>query len=233
MKQENLPVLTYEKGTIKVVGRTSRLSAHGPHPTFHATSVIAAVLPDGRLMLTDKTQKQREKGRAVPQGTRIFDIFGGHMRYEDIPPKDIEAGLHMETYRVCAARELSEELLRLSSDGSRIRLEVETDRLLPVGLYTLENDHNREYSWLFLYPLPDFGPYISEDTLETETKKKTIAQPIHVMNWEEVWTLYCGQSDAVLSDALGRVLAADGGQKMRKQLASIINKEVTHNEIAH
>lgn len=213
MECEYLPILTLRDGELIVTGKNPRPLAHGSSPTFHATAIIAAVLPDGRFLLSDKTEKQIKKGHRILPGHHIFDCFGGHMNYDDIPAQELSAGLSAATFLKCATRELSEELLM--SDGSPFS--PNPDRFIPVGMYTLENDHNREYSWVFLYRLESFGPYASEDTLVTDGREETICQPILTATFEEILAMYGNKK---LSDALGRVLSADGG----KHLLTCLNK---------
>ena len=61
MIQEYLPILKREENGIRVIGKRERELCHGKNPVFHGTAVIAAVLPDGRLLLADKTEKQQKK----------------------------------------------------------------------------------------------------------------------------------------------------------------------------
>lgn len=213
---EYLPVLEIRDEKILVKGRIDRIRAHCAPPALHATSVIAAVLPDGRLLLADKTQKQRKKGRLVPDGGHVYDCFGGHMTYQSIPEEELREGLRMETFLECAYRELSEELLRVTSDGSRIPFTPDKKCLIPIGRYSIENGHNREYSWGFLYVLPDFGPYTSEDTLLKETSFETIFQPVIAVTWEELCESYLdnGSGGIIISDGIGRMLAQNNGAEL-------------------
>ena len=41
------------------------------------------------------------------------------MTYESVPKDEFDTGLSIDTYRKCAYKELSEELLRLDKDGKR------------------------------------------------------------------------------------------------------------------
>ncbi len=222
MASEYLPVLERIGKQIKVIGKRERSLCHGPNPVFHATAVIAAVLPDGRLLLADKTEKQRRKrlqsGQPpLPEGTRIYDIFGGHMRYEDIPGREKEGFLSQDTYRKCAQRELSEELLLQKKDGSCIGFRPEPERFLPLGFYELSNDHNREYSWAFVYFLQDAGPYASQDTFWDSGLEEEIFQPVVPVSWDRLLNLFHGNSEKErVSDGVGRILSQGEAGKLHK-----------------
>ena len=158
MACEYLPVLEIRDEKLLVKGKIDRIRAHCAPPVPHATSVIAAVLPDGRLLLADKTQKQKKRGRLVPD-------------------------------KQC---------------------------LIPIGRYSVENGHNREYSWRFLYRLPDFGPYTSEDTLLIDASLETICQPVIAVTWEELCESYRnnGSGGIIISDGIGRMLDQNGGAEL-------------------
>ena len=66
MEEEILPVLEKSGTIIRVTGKIRRSLAHGSCPVMHATAVIAAILPDGRILFADKTKKQQAKGCLLP-----------------------------------------------------------------------------------------------------------------------------------------------------------------------
>ncbi len=222
---EYLPILKEKNGKIIVAGQIERLKAHRKPPVCHATAIIAAILPDGRILLADKTEKQRKKGKAIPDYVHIYDCFGGHMRYDSIPEQEHREGLSVETFRECAYRELSEELLRVDIDGSSRPFVPVRESPTPVGFYSMENDHNREYSWAFLYVLPDFGPYTSEDTLTKPDGEESISQPVRAVSLDELLKLYQkGEScREMISDGIGRVLKRDNGKELRQCIEVALN----------
>ena len=55
---EYLPILEQKDNKILTIGKIDRTKAHTNPPVLHATSIIVAVLPDGKIILTDKTEKQ-------------------------------------------------------------------------------------------------------------------------------------------------------------------------------
>ena len=59
---EYLPILEQKDNKILTIGKIDRTKAHTNPPVLHATSIIVAVLPDGKIILTDKTEKQIKKG---------------------------------------------------------------------------------------------------------------------------------------------------------------------------
>lgn len=218
--EEVLPVLEMRKGKLIVVGKRERQDAHGKQPSWHGTAIIIAALPEGKILLADKSQKQRRKGRSFPEGSHIYDCFGGHMRYEDIPEAERRDGVSMDTFRESALREFSEELFLLDEEGNHVSLNPVLEHFIPVGLYEMENDHNREYSWVFLYRLAQYGNYASEDTLETEEGEIVLSQPVKYVTWKELLELYQGadKDKAQLSDAIGRVLRQDKGKVLYQLL---------------
>ena len=58
---EYLPILEQKDNKILTIGKIDRTKAHTNPPVLHATSIIVAVLPDGKIILTDKTEKQIKK----------------------------------------------------------------------------------------------------------------------------------------------------------------------------
>lgn len=223
---EYLPILKKINGKILVLGQIERLKAHKKPPVCHATAIIIAVLPDGQILLVDKTEKQRKKGKVLPEHVHIYDCFGGHMRYDSIPKEEHRKGLSVETFRMCAYRELSEELQRINPDGSRSQFVPMWDSLIPVGFYSMKNDHNWEYSWAFLYVLPDFGSYTSQDTLTRLDGEENISLPVQAMSIEKLLRLYqeggtCGD---MISDGIGRVLKRDNGKELCKCIESALNE---------
>lgn len=58
---EYLPILEQKDNKILTIGKIDRTKAHTNPPLLHATSIIVAVLPDGKIILTDKTEKQIKK----------------------------------------------------------------------------------------------------------------------------------------------------------------------------
>lgn len=229
MQSEYLPILEEHDGKLLVRGKTERRQAHTFPPVAHATAVIVAMLPDGRIILADKTEKQRKKGRIIPSGRHVYDILGGHMTYEGIPKAEYTEGLSADTFFKCAFRELSEELLRLDADGSTQPFIPDRNRFLPIGLYTLKNDHNREYSWAFLYLLPDFGPYTSEDTLITSSGEETIRQPVRTFTPEELTFYYKNghQNDVIISDGIGRILSKNHGKELYNLMKENLKQDMT------
>lgn len=147
------------------------------------------------------------------------------MRYDSIPEQEHREGLSVETFRECAYRELSEELLRVDIDGSSRPFVPVREALTPVGFYSMENDHNREYSWAFLYVLPDFGPYTSEDTLTKPDGEESISQPVRAVSLDELLKLYQkGEScREMISDGIGRVLKRDNGKELRQCIEVALN----------
>lgn len=99
---EYLPILEQKDNKILTIGKIDRTKAHTNPPVLHATSIIVAVLPDGKIILTDKTEKQIKKGRNVKKNSHIYDTFGGHMTYESVPKDEFDTGLSIDTYRKCA-----------------------------------------------------------------------------------------------------------------------------------
>lgn len=218
MEIEYLPILEQRDNKIVTIGKIDRIKAHTDPPVLHATSIIVAVLPDGKIILTDKTEKQIRKGRNVKKNSHIYDTFGGHMTYESIPKEEYKIGLSIDTYKKCAYRELSEELLRLNDDGEKIKFKPKIDRFEFIGLYGIENDHNKEISGVFVYFLEDYGPFTSEDSLMTNEGEIIIPQPICKVNWEELNEMYTKGNgrNIFISDAIGRVLEKDSGRILIK-----------------
>ena len=219
-----IPVLKMNGGKISVLGKMPRTLAHGPDPVLHATAVIAAVLPDGRILFADKTEKMRLKGRlsqlyedgTVKNSLSVIDIFGGHMDFSDLTEKDISEGLSEETYRKCAARELSEELLIPDKKGILRPLPVDMDRLVLIGMYEMENDHNREISAAYLYPLEEDASYASVDTVMTSERELAIRQPVVRLSADDAIRIYeqKGQHRMFFDDAFGRIIQDDHGEKL-------------------
>ena len=218
MKQEYLPILEERQGKLLITGEIERLQAHSNPPVPHATALIVAVLPDGRIILADKADKQRRKGKKLPAGRKVLDCFGGHMRYDSIPVQEYTQGLSMETFRKCAVRELSEELVRLDENGHRQSFIPEKELLAPIGMYTLKNDHNWEYTWAFVYFLQDYGPYTSEDTLMKADGEEIIKQDVYAVTWEELLDIYDNgaNGEKVIWDGIGRILGKDKGEMLYK-----------------
>lgn len=50
---EYLPILEQKDNKILTIGKIDRTKAHTNPPVLHATSIIVAVLPDGKIILTD------------------------------------------------------------------------------------------------------------------------------------------------------------------------------------
>lgn len=98
----------------------------------------------------------------------------------------------------------------------RIPFVPDKNCLIPIGHYSIENGHNREYSWGFLYLLPDFGPYTSEDTLLKEASFETICQPVIALTWDELCGFYQnnGSGGIIISDGIGRMLDQNGGAEL-------------------
>lgn len=215
---EYLPILEQKDNKILTIGKIDRTKAHTNPPILHATSIIVAVLPDGKIILTDKTEKQIKKGRNVKKNSHIYDTFGGHMTYESVPKDEFDTGLSIDTYRKCAYKELSEELLRLDKDGKRKKFIPKIESFKFVGLYGIENDHNKEISGVFAYFLEDYGPYASEDTLITNGEEENIIQPICVVDWEKLNAMYTKgkEGNIFISDGIGRVLEKDNGEILKK-----------------
>ena len=219
MMEEILPVLEEQNGIIKVTGRAKRSEAHGSSPLLHATAVIAAALPDGTLLFADKTKKQAAKN-SLPagyrSGVRIVDIFGGHLPYKDLTEEDIMHGLTEQTFRKCAIRELSEELLLPDAGGVCRPYPVDENRLHLIGFYRMENDHNRELSAAYLYLLPRRENYISEDTLIQNGQDLNIPQPVIYLSPEQAIREYFSSAPCTLyfDDAIGRILEPDHGEKL-------------------
>lgn len=225
MTQEYLPILERRGDKLKVTGKMERSLCHGKNPSFHGTAIIAAVLPDGRILLADKTEKQQKKRRQagkepLPEGLHIYDIFGGHMQYEDIPECEKEGFVSQETYRRCALRELSEELLVFREDGSYAAFRPGPGQLVPLGFYEMSNDHNREYTWAFVCFLDSMGPFISQDTLQNGSREEEIRQPLHAVDWEELLSIFDNNfENRQVSDAIGRILKTDRGVKLHKSIS--------------
>lgn len=217
---EYLPILEQKDNKILTIGKIYRTKAHTNPPVLHATSIIVAVLPDGKIILTDKTEKQIKKGRNVKKNSHIYDTFGGHMTYESVPKDEFDTGLSIDTYIKCAYKELSEELLRLDKDGKRKKFIPKIERFKFVGLYGIENDHNKEISGVFAYFLEDYGPYASEDTLITNGEEENIIQPICVVDWEKLNAMYTKgkERNIFISDGIGRVLEKDNGEILKKSI---------------
>ena len=216
MSREFLPVLESDGNLLKVKGKIERSKAHGKTPVFHATAIIAAILPDGRMLLADKTEKQNRKylsqnKPALPPGCRIYDCFGGHMRYEDIPENELASGVSMETFKSCAMREFSEELLIKDENNNLKPFTPKESKMIPLGMYEMANDHNCEYSWVFVYKLESFGPYFSEDSFTVGSKDEIISQPVIYADSKKLMDIYLSHDPlSRLSDAAGRVIAKDG-----------------------
>lgn len=207
--EEYLPVIEKKFHRLLVKGKIERRNAHGTSPVYHATAIIIAVLPDGKILLADKTEKQRAKGQNIPLQNHICDTFGGHMTYERIPEKELETGISLDTFKKCACRELHEELL-VEEDGKRYGIRVQDENLETVGFYEMVNDHNKEYSWVFLHQLMYKKKYVSEDTLETQNGWMTIQQPVRAFSYKEIQDIFQNNADGnFLSDGLGRVLRKD------------------------
>ena len=207
--EEYLPVIEKKFHRLLVKGKIERRNAHGTSPVYHATAIIIAVLPDGKILLSDKTEKQRAKGQNIPLQNHIYDTFGGHMTYERIPEKELETGISLDTFKKCACRELYEELL-VEEDGKRYGIRVRDENLETVGFYEMVNDHNKEYSWVFLHRLMYKKKYVSEDTLETQNGWKKIQQPVRAFSYKEIQDIFQNNTDGnFLSDGLGRVLRKD------------------------
>lgn len=211
--EEYLPVIEKCNHTLLVTDKIKRKDAHGHSPVYHATAIIIVILPDGKILLADKTEKQRAKGQNIPLQNHIYDTFGGHMTYENIPKTELHTGISLDTFRKCACRELHEELL-IEENGVRSGISVSEDELYPVGFYEMVNDHNREYSWVFFYrPLQNLN-YLSEDTVDIQGKILTIPQPVRAFSYEEIQTIFQNHlSQTTLSDGLGRVLSVDNRLK--------------------
>ena len=207
--EEYLPVIEKKFHRLLVKGKIERRNAHGTSPVYHATAIIIAVLPDGKILLADKTEKQRAKGQNISLQKHIYDTFGGHMTYERIPEKELETGISLDTFKKCACRELHEELL-VEEDGKRHGIRVRDENLETVGFYEMVNDHNKEYSWVFLHRLMYKKKYVSEDTLETQNGWMTIQQPVRAFSYKEIQDIFQNNTDGnYLSDGLGRVLRKD------------------------
>ena len=217
MKTEYLPVIKEQNGKFLVTGKVDRLIAHTAPPVLHATAIIVAILPDKRILLTEKSEKQRKKGRIIPDHVHVYDCFGGHMTYDHIPPEEYDRGISLKTFQKCACRELSEELLIKTESGDFCPFSPEPDLLIPIGQYTMYNEHNHEISWAFLYPLKTYGPYASEDTLFTGNGEETISQPILAVTFEQLCACHAEASNIVLLDGIGRILDQPEGK------ASILN----------
>lgn len=216
-KTEYLPVLVERDGKLLVAGKTERKTAHSVPPVCHATAIIVPVFPDGRLLMEDRAERHRREGRFVPEDGHVFNCFGGHMQYADIPEEEHRTGVSMETFRKCAYRELSEELVRVTADGRRETFSPVMDRLVPVGLYSMKGEANWEYSWLFLYRLEDFGPYGSQDTVMTEHGEENVVQSACVMTWEALLEQFTNREklDTVsFSDGIARVLLRNSGEEL-------------------
>lgn len=207
--EEYLPVIEKKNQRLLVKGKIKRRDAHGHSPVYHATAIIIVVLPDGKILLTDKTEKQRAKGNNIPLLDHIYDTFGGHMVYDKIPEKEFSTGISLDTFRKCACRELYEELL-VVKDGIQEGIKIREEDLETVGFYEMVNDHNKEYSWVFLYKALQNLKYVSEDTLETTKGMITIQQPLRAFFYEEIQDIFQnGTNRNYLSDGLGRVLKKD------------------------
>lgn len=207
--EEYVPVIEKIDQTLLVKEKIKRKDAHGKAPVYHATAIIVVLLPDGRILLADKTEKQRAKGKIISQTCHIYDTFGGHMRYEDIPEQEHFTGISLNTFRTCACRELEEELL-VKERHTQKGVKVSEESLEVVGFYEMVNDHNKEYSWVFLYRVQRNADYISEDTLETQNGMRTIPQPVQAFSYEEIQDIFLKKrSGCILSDGLGRVLEQD------------------------
>lgn len=140
------------------------------------------------------------------------------MTYESVPKDEFDTGLSIDTYIKCAYKELSEELLRLDKDGKRKKFIPKIESFKFVGLYGIENDHNKEISGVFAYFLEDYGPYASEDTLITNGEEENIIQPICVVDWEKLNAMYTKgkEGNIFISDGIGRVLEKDNGEILKK-----------------
>lgn len=207
--EECVPVIEKIDQKLLVKGKIKRKDAHGKVPVYHATAIIVVALPDGRILLADKTKKQRAKGKNIPQACHIYDTFGGHMRYEDIPMEEYLTGISLSTFRACACRELEEELL-IKDGNAQKGVKVSEESLEPVGFYEMVNDHNKEYSWVFLYRAQRNAEYISEDTLEAQNGVWTIPQPVQAFSYKEIQDIFLKKKpECILSDGLGRVLEKD------------------------
>lgn len=206
--EEYLPVIEKKFHRLLVKGKIERRNAHGVSPVYHATAIIVVVLPDGKILLADKTEKQRAKGQNIPLQNHIYDTFGGHMTYERIPEKEYNTGISLDTFKKCACRELYEELL-VEQNGKRKGVRVQEEDLETIGFYEMVNDHNKEYSWVFLHRLT-YKKYVSEDTLETQNGWMTIQQPVRAFSYKEIQDIFQNNTDGnYLSDGLGRVLRKD------------------------
>ena len=61
--EEYLPVIEKKFHRLLVKEKIERRNAHGTSPVYHATAIIIAVLPDGKILLADKTEKEFEIGQ--------------------------------------------------------------------------------------------------------------------------------------------------------------------------
>lgn len=222
MSREELPILVYENNTLFVRGRVDRILAHKPgFPIAHATAVVWAMTPDRRFVLADKYPKKNqkeilEKGRALPEKV-ILDCFGGHMRYEDIPLCELEKGLSQKTYAACGMRELSEELWLLQEDESYVKIPLDQNKLIPIGFYPYKNEHNKEYTWAFIYPLAQTEGYVSMDTIAGYEKEYEISQPILYRSLEQMIDLYENPKENIcFSDGISRILYAEKKSKYQR-----------------
>ncbi len=139
------------------------------------------------------------------------------MQYEHIPEPERTSFVSLATYQACALRELSEELLRKTQDGHFSRFRPDTERIKALGFFELSNDHNREYSWAFVYFLPDMGPYASQDTFLHDGAEEIIDLPVQAFTWKELLQIFHGNSgEKRLSDGIGRILLHEEGDKLHK-----------------
>ena len=90
---EYLPILEQKDNKILTIGKIDRTKAHTNPPVLHATSIIVAVLPDGKIILTDKTEKQISFRVRCSKGTYIRSLC------EDIAEKLGTVGLMKELKR--------------------------------------------------------------------------------------------------------------------------------------
>lgn len=225
-KTEYLPVVRECNRRFLVDGKIERKVAHSIPSVPHATVLIIPVFPDGKLLIEDRAEKHRMEGKFVPENGHVYNCFGGHMQYDDIPKNEYKEGIRVETFQKCAYRELSEELVCVSEQGYRLPFVPIMNRFIPISQYSVKSDTNKEYSWLFLYLLEDYGPYGAQDTVMTEQGEKLVYQSARVMTWEKLWSLYKNKEildEISFSDGIERILERNEGYELHFQLKHIAN----------
>ena len=145
------------------------------------------------------------------------------MGYSDVTEDDREFGLSQKAYRECAARELSEELLIEKAQGEFCPFPVVAADLIPIGFFRMENDHNKEFSWAYLYQLPEEGSYASVDTLIQNGEERILSQPLINLKPEEAIQMYLKKENGTIlfGDAFGRIVEPDNGEALLRTIREV------------